>query len=59
MVNSLVADVDATLERQFSTSRKLSGKRMSTIITRRIASGDELKYRNGLAGLRGGGIRPR
>ncbi len=59
MVNSLAADVDATLERQFSTSRKLSGERTSIIITRRIASGDELKYRNGLAGLRGGGIRPR
>ena len=41
-----------------STLRKLSGKRTYIITTRRMISGDELKYRNGDIGLRGRGILP-
>ena len=52
----LVADVDAALKSRSSTFRKLSGKRTYIITTRRITSGDELKQRNGLAGLRGRGM---
>jgi hypothetical protein len=39
-----------------STLRKLSGNRTYIITTRRMISGDELKYRNGLSSLRGLGI---
>jgi len=39
-------------------SRRLSGKRTYISTTNRITSGDELMYRNGLAGLRGRGIPP-
>jgi hypothetical protein len=40
-----------------STFRKLSGNRIYIMTTSRITSGEELKYLNGLAGLRGRGIR--
>ena len=36
-----------------STFRRLSGKRTYIMTTRRITSGEEWKYRNGFAGLRG------
>ena len=39
-----------------STFRRDSGKRMYIITTSRMISGDEWKYRNGLAGLRGRGM---
>lgn len=38
--------------------RKLSGNRTYIITTSRMISGEELKYRNGLAGLLGLGIIP-
>jgi aryl-alcohol dehydrogenase-like predicted oxidoreductase len=39
-----------------STFRRLSGTRTYISTTSRITSGDESKYRNGVAGLRGRGI---
>jgi hypothetical protein len=39
-----------------STFRRLSGKRTYIITTNRMISGEELKYRNGLAGFLGLGI---
>ena len=41
-----------------STFRKLRGKRTYIITTRRMTSGDELKYRNGLAGFLSLDINP-
>ena len=40
-----------------STFRKLSGKRTYINTIKRITSGDELKQRNGLGGLRARGMR--
>lgn len=56
MPHRLVTDVDPTLKQQSSTLRSDRGKRTYIITTNRITSGDELKYRNGLAGLLGRGI---
>ena len=42
-----MAQVDAALEQRSSTFRSNSGKRTYIVITKRITSGDELKWRNG------------
>jgi hypothetical protein len=46
------------LNSRSSTFLRLSGKRTYISTTSRITSGEELKYRNGLAGLRGRGMHP-
>lgn len=51
-----MADIDPTFEEQISTFRNDSGKRTWSITTRRMMSGEEWKYRNGSAGLRGLGM---
>ena len=51
-----MANVDAALEKQVLMLRSDKGNRTHNITTRRITSGDESKYQNGLAGLRGRGI---
>ena len=43
---------------RLSAFRKLSGKRMYISAASRMISGEELKYRNGLAGLRGRDMVP-
>jgi hypothetical protein len=47
----LVADVDTSLDIRSSTLRNDRGNRAYIITTKRITSGDELKYRNGLGGF--------
>ena len=54
--HGFVADINATLEQYILDVRRLSGKRTYIMTKTRITSGDELKYRNGLAVLRGRGI---
>ena len=51
-----MANVDAALEKQVLMLRSDKGNRTHNITTRQITSGDESKYQNGLAGLRGRGI---
>jgi hypothetical protein len=46
--HGLVADIDAALEQQVLDVAQEGGKRTYIITTRRITSGEELKYRNGL-----------
>ncbi len=45
-------------ESRSSTLGKLSGERTYIIITRRMISGDQLDYRNGLAGVLGLDMTP-
>jgi hypothetical protein len=49
--HGLVAYIDAALKQQISTFLRLSGNRTYNITAARNTSGEELKYRNGLAGL--------
>ncbi|WP_267381967.1 MULTISPECIES: hypothetical protein [unclassified Sphingomonas] len=46
----LVADIDPALKQQVLTFLKLRGNRTYISTTRRITSGDELKWRNGDGG---------
>ena len=58
VLHRLVTDVDAALGQHILTFRNDSEKRTYIMATRRMISGDELKYRNGDIGLRGRGILP-
>jgi hypothetical protein len=51
ITDRLVADVDAALVQQVLDVAQRQRVLTYIITTRRITSGDELKYRNGLAGL--------
>ena len=54
-----MTNVDAALSKsRSSTLRGDSGKQMYIITTRRITSGDELKYRNGLVLVCEDGVSP-
>ena len=55
----LVTDVVPTLKEQVLHVPQRSGKRRYIITTRRITSGEELKYRKELAGWRRRGIASR
>jgi hypothetical protein len=52
----LVADVDAPFEQQVLDIAQRQRKPHYIITTSRITSGEEWKYRNGLAGFRGRGM---
>lgn len=54
--NRLVAKIEAALEQQMLDISQVQREANVIITTRRISSGDELKYRNGLGGSRGRGI---
>lgn len=47
-----MADIDTAREQQILNFRNESGYNMYNVTAMRIASGEELKYLNGLAGLR-------
>jgi hypothetical protein len=54
----LMEETDPRSNSRTSTLRRLSRKRTYISTISRITFGEELKYRNGLAGLRGRGMRP-
>jgi hypothetical protein len=55
-LHDLVADDDAALEKQVLDVPQRQREPHYIMTTRRITSGEELKQRNGLAGLRGRGM---